>query len=583
MNFRQLGRSGIFGFLLAACDGTALRFGETGTDGGPQTASTTSGTSGESTSATSGSGGSTGMGGASIGAGGSLTADDGPAMPALVCVPNSGPDAGKSVALALTNIEYDRTVRDLLGEPSLVSRDFPSDLDDFWVRRNIGDPLSQSRIVAYRSAAVRLSQAALERGVRKLLPCDPATTGEDACADAFMSSFGARAFRRPMTADDLGLMRVSYENGRAQGSFDAGIVATIAYALVASDFLLTHKPGERGTLKPLAPYALASRIAYFVTRTTPDSELFAAAAQNKLATKDDIENQVRRLLSGPTAHEMVRDFFTEWLSLDAADNTDKDVELFPTFGSVRPFLKIETQKLVESIFFDGNWSDLFLRTGTFLNAPLAQHYGIAGIAGQDLQPASMGPNRMGILTQASLLSVDATPTQTKPTKRGWFVRGRFLGVVVPIESPALPVMSSSVPGETTRQATERVMMSGATCGQCHRLMDSIGFGFEHFDAIGQFRATENGKPIDASGTVADIDGKSRAFNGAIELSKALSSSPQVRATIARQWFRFALKRIEEDGDACSLAAATDALAQTGRMQDLVVAIATSDSFRYERW
>jgi hypothetical protein len=193
--------------------------------------------------------------------------------------------------------------------------------------------------------------------------------------------------------------------------------------------------------------------------------------------------------------------------------------------------------------------------------------------------------RAGILTQAGVLAALAKPQFDSPVFRGLFVLQYLMCEQMPPPPPDVPPLADPKAGDpprTTRQRQEQ-SHSPPTCAACHKRIDGIGFGFEHYDAVGHWRTQDNGVPVDATGEFVgtlDMDGK---FDGAVDMARKLAGSAQVRACAATQWFRYAFGRIETPDDACALAPLVDAFeASRGDMKALVVSIATSDAFRFRQ-
>jgi hypothetical protein len=493
---------------------------------------------------------------------------------APVMLPKCVFDASASMPLAMTNAEYDRTVRDLLGESGSVStvEGFGPDSRMESGFRYQPAPVTALRQAQLAKAANDLAENAVAH-LAQILPCDPAVTGD--CLEQFITTFGRRAFRRPLTDIELKM----YDQGFPRdASFAMKAQMVIASMLSSPSFYEIVPEGSVPGVVQLTPYELASRLSYFIYRSMPDSALLDAAANGKLVTTADIEAQARRMLLSPKAHDAVTDFFAEWLSLDGLALTEKDPAVLPTFDAVRADMATETIKFTESVFFgDGRLESLLESSTTWINEPLAQLYGQPGVVGMPFQQVKLDPKtRAGILTQASFLSLTSNASMTSPTRRGKFVLEKLLCGAVPPHPPNVPETLPDTPGQTTR---ERLAMAVAqpACMACHNLMDPIGFGFEGFDPVGRVRATDNGLPVDASGTVTGDD-PGAPFVGAVDLSSQLASNSAAVSCATTQWLRFALSRQDVGGDGCGIAFQT-----TSTLQELVVAIATSDSFRYARW
>jgi len=355
---------------------------------------------------------------------------------------------------------------------------------------------------------------------------------------------------------------------------------TIEWLLQQPAFYVKES-GSPGSFGALDAYALASRLSYFLTGSTPDAELLAAAAAGELATPAQIEQQVLRLLATPRAHEMVRNFLGQWLRLEGA--VDKDPALYPQYGSLQADMVNETLTFGEHVVFEEGYPRLLQNQATYVNEPLARFYGIQGVTGAGFRRVTLDTalQRAGLLTQASILAANSHADSTSPVRRGLFVLRQLLCVTIPPPPVDVPPLQPARPGLTMRQRMQQ--HSQTACAGCHHMIDGLGFGLEHFDAIGRYRTSEDGVPIDATGTVTLRDAQ-LSFDGALELSKLLATSADVPDCIAVQFFRFALQRYEEAGEVpCSLLRAQLALRSGATFRDMFVAIATSDSFRYARW
>ena len=280
-----------------------------------------------------------------------------------------------------------------------------------------------------------------------------------------------------------------------------------------------------------------------------------------------------------------RVFISKWLDLRGLDELVKDSSLYPAFDpDLIAAMRGETVAFADHVLRRGDGSiETLLTAGySFLTPPLFALYGVAEPPDHDSSTPTLLPpgRRMGLLTHASVLAAQAHVGVSSPTLRGKLIRENFLCQNLPDPPPDVDTsLPEPAPGSTTR---ERFALHQApACVGCHRLIDDIGFGFEHYDAIGAWRDLDGGAAIDAQGHLreTDVDG---AFNGAIELARRLAGSRQVKECLARQWFRFALGRLETPADGCSLAHVYDRLEEPDNARAILRAIATSDAFRLRR-
>jgi hypothetical protein len=486
----------------------------------------------------------------------------------------------------LTAAEYVNTVRDLLGvrvRSDLLAGDEP--VAGFF--SNSSAPASAVAVSQYATAAQEIAAAVPARSTA-FLGCDP-VTGEDACARRFVRSFASRAYRRPVTAPEQTALFGIYSEIKQAAGFEVGIRMVIEAVLQSPKFLYRIETGADvagpGVVK-LTGHELASRLSYLFWSTTPDEPLLAAAAAGQLATPEGIAAQVRRMTGDRRFTDTLTSFHTQWLKLTNYGGLEKDPKVYPEFtAALRAAARTETLRFAETIVRDpqGRWDDLLTATWSFVNAPLGRLYGVAA-SGDALARADMpAAERSGLLTHVSVLSANADENQSSPILRGLFVREQLL--CHEIAPPPAEVEASPPPpkeGKTTRVRFQEHRENPA-CGGCHDLIDPIGFGFESYDGIGRHRTREGGLTIDASGQLAMPGGAVTGFVGAVDLGRHLAQNAEVRLCMTTQWLRFALGRAETASDACSIQHIEQAFAHNGRrMSDLLVALATSETFRHAR-
>jgi hypothetical protein len=524
-----------------------------------------------------------------------------------------GVDPGPSYVRRLNRFEYNNTVRDLLGDQSHPADDFPAEeKKDGFEGNALALTVSPLLNEQYLIASERLAGEFVDRN-EKAIPvshhCDLTLAGgEHACALKFLLAFSRRAYRRPASTAEFQAIVRAYQagtrsgriGGAAAGSFAAGLKLAIMTMLQAPRFLYrieTGLPPRSGeTVVRLDPWETASRLSYLIWGSMPDDELFEAAAQGRLATRADIATHAQRMLGNKKAHAVVARFNEQWLDLDLIDNAEKDSKLYPDFNrGIATLMREETDGFLDHVVWDadGTLPTLFSAPYTFIDSTLAKYYGFTnypdfikkdGKKGNRIQKYDLdGTTRAGLLTQGTFMAMLANANQTSPVRRGLFVRERLLCQELPpppanamIELPPLD------PTLTTRERfTDHALEVG--CSGCHNLMDPIGLGFENFDTLGRYRATENGKPVDASGEIEGMrDGK---FSGVVELSRRLASSDEVRSCLTRRWFHFAYGReiLAGTSDECSLDIVRRRFAAGGyKITDLLAALAETDAFLYRR-
>ncbi len=513
--------------------------------------------------------------------------------PALVpgCVTLS---PGPSPLRRLTRFEYNNTARDLLQDKSAPADRFPPEEESLGFD-NDANVLRVPLLLAegYLGAAQSLGEGALSDFPGQV-GCDPAVLAgevakERACAEAFVTNFGERSFRRPVSAEEQTRLLELYETARGELGFTDAIRTLLETMLMSPQFLYrvesgTPVPGQPD-VEAVDSWGVASRLSYFLWGSLPDATLFEAARAGALTRRAQVRAQAERMYADARTHEVVRHFHDYWLGLLDVESQGKDPALFPDYSpQIGSLMRRQTQAFAEHVFFEaqGDLRGLLTAPYTFMNQPLAQYFGVTGPTGEEFARVELDPTRYaGLVTQPSILSWYATSNRTHPILRGKFIRERLL-----CSSPPPPPdnVIDSRDKVANPNATERERLSqhraDPNCAGCHTLMDPIGFGFENFDASGRWRDTEGGLPVDASGEIvgADVAG---AFNGPVELASKLAGSKQVEACVVAQWFRFASGRAESEQDACGTAWLAEEFQAKGQnLRELVLAITQMDSFLY---
>nr|WP_276604734.1 DUF1592 domain-containing protein [Nannocystis sp. RBIL2] len=486
--------------------------------------------------------------------------------------------------------EYDNTVRDLLGADGRPAQAFPAEEEALGFNNN-ADALVVTSLLAegYLGAAEALAEEAVKDLPALLRGCDVKTEGEDACAEQFITEFGRSAYRRPLSGDEVSQLLAVHQTAADEFDFATGVRLTLTAMLQSPHFLYRVEFGEPvdgSDVLKVAPYELASRLSYFLWGTMPDAELFAAAAEGRLAEPEDVAKQATRMLADARSRATVRDFHGQWLELKRIEELEKDDEAFPEFAlDLRPMLRAEAEEFLDHVIWDdkGDLDSMYLAPYTFLNGALSEYYGLDGPSGDGFQKFDLPAGQAsGFLTQGGLLSVLAKPNQTSPIHRGKFVRERLLCQVVPPPPDNVDITPPEVdPNLPTRERFKQ-HSTDPSCSGCHGMMDPIGFGFEHFDGIGRWREVEAGQPIDATGEI--IGGTTKGtFDGVPELASLLVDSPEVERCMTLQWFRYAYGRADAKEDACTIDDLTRQFAGSGRrIQDLIVALTQSEAFLFRR-
>jgi hypothetical protein len=386
---------------------------------------------------------------------------------------------------------------------------------------------------------------------RRILTCTPtAPAQEAACAKQILSTLAHRAYRRPVTDDDVQPLLAMYAEGRREGGFDVGIERGVQRLLVSPQFLLRVER-DPANVPPNTPYRigdleLASRLSFFLWSSIPDDELLAMAEKSRLHEPPVLAAQVKRMIADPRFDRFVANFAGQWLYLRNLPNIGPVDEVFPDFDdTLRQAFARETELFVDSIVREDR-SALQLLTAdyTFLNERLAQHYGIAGIKGSHFRRVTLpaDAHRGGLLGQGSILAVTSQPDRTSPVVRGKWILENVLGTSPPSPPPNVPDLKPSVEPGAVLSMRDRMAAHRASpaCASCHAIMDPIGLSLEHFDGVGRYRTlSESSQPIDASGGLPD----GTKFDGEAGLKRALLGQPdRFASTITEKLLTYALGR-----------------------------------------
>jgi Protein of unknown function (DUF1592)/Protein of unknown function (DUF1588)/Protein of unknown function (DUF1587)/Protein of unknown function (DUF1585)/Protein of unknown function (DUF1595) len=345
---------------------------------------------------------------------------------------------------------------------------------------------------------------------RRIFECYPKSAGEEAsCARRIITTLATKAFRRPASDADIRVMTSFYRDGRQQGGkFDSGIEAVIQRILTDPDFIYRAEiePARvaPGTAYRIGDLELASRLSFFLWSSIPDLELINLASANKLHEPKVLRQQVDRMIADPRSQALAQNFTGQWLNIRGIAASEPVVNLFPDFDStLRDAFKREVEMFFTSIIQeDRGVDDLLTADYTFLNERLARHYGIPGIYGPQFRRVTLGADqqmRKGLLGKGALATVTSDAARTSPVKRGkWFLQ-TFLGVSPPNPPPGVEVKLDQKAGETPKTMRERLKMhsTNPSCASCHMMFEPLGLAMENLDAVGQWRTSEVGHPIDS--------------------------------------------------------------------------------------
>lgn len=491
----------------------------------------------------------------------------------------------------LTHDQYDATVQDLFGITDSPAAAFaPDALNGFGFETSIELEVDARLGPQYRAAAEALAERAVEDDevFAAIVPC----SSDDAdCSDQFISEFGLRAFRRPLTADERAAFGALFEQGPtlvASGDdFRDGVRLVVEAMLQSPQFLyrteLSDEVGDTGSIA-LSSFEVATRLSYFVQGTMPSDELFERARRDELATAEQVADAVEVLLGSERASVQLVSFHAQVWDFNRISGIAPDRDVFPEapaniVSSARTASERFVREVIES---GGGLTELLTAPYAFADAGLAPLYGIdERDAPSSMSRIELDPDeRKGLLMQVGFLASHAYAVDTDPIHRGVFVVRRLLCRDIDDPPPGAsmtPLPETDEPLETTREEVE-LLTGQAGCFHCHAQINPPGFALEGFDAVGQLRTTENGVRVDTSGTM-EIDDVDIDFTGPMDFIDALASSQEARTCYASKWLEFAYGRALADAERTVAAElSTSALS----VHELVRRVSTTEGFLRRR-
>jgi len=481
----------------------------------------------------------------------------------------------------LSRVEYDNTVRDLLGDTTNPgSQRLPADVvdpfDNDYTTQAASKPLVEGLEATALDVVDRLMQDPQRRDA--VIGCALAGDADSdaACLSSFIATFGRRALRRPLSVDEVEEFSAL---AAAQPDPYGAAAAVVTAVLLDPEFVYRVERGrptdEPGVFR-LDSFEVATRLSYFVLGTTPSDELLDLAEDDGLATPNDVRAVAEAMLADPRARARIEDFHAMWLGYRE----------LPHAADLAAAMHTETSALVERVVFDEQaaWLELFTAEQTFVGDLLATHYGLAPPGADTPTWVDYGNSgRRGILSHGAFLSVAASIADTSPTKRGKFVRRRLMCQEVPKAPPDVNVdqapQSPDSPCKWDAYAVHRE--TGGACTGCHALMDPIGFGLENYDSAGRFRTHDTDLPECEIEGVGDLDGV--AFHGPAELADRLIDSGTLDACAVTHVIRFAIGREIDEQDAWMHEALIEQFRDDDhRFDRLVIELVGAEAFGYRR-
>ncbi len=479
----------------------------------------------------------------------------------------------------LTAAEYRATVRDILGvdvEPALLlPEDWRQPFDNDYTTQNA----SQALIDGAELLASDVAALALQPGLHdQTVGCIPDDAADEACFREFLARVGRRALRRPLAADELDRYATLLGEAEETGEFDRAVEVALRAFLQHPEFLYRVELGTQVDNDPnvfrLGDFELATRMSYLLWGSTPSDALLDRTEEGRLRSAQDVRAAAEEMLLDDRARTRVGRFHSLWLGY----------EQLPHAPELTTAMQAETQALIERVIFDDAlpWQELLRADDTFIDATLAEHYGLPTPSGEGWVDYG-DTGRRGLLSHGTFLSAMGKIDDSSPTKRGILVRTRLMCMTIPPPPPNVDVDNTEPEEGSCKEDFYRDQHSQGSCVGCHALMDPIGLGLEQYDHTGAFRTVENDNPDCVISGQGDLDGTD--FSGPAELSDLLIESGTLDRCVAEQLYRFAMGRSElSDMDEEFIDFVVDNTAPGGELDfaELMLSFVTDEAFRFRR-
>jgi hypothetical protein len=437
---------------------------------------------------------------------------------------------------------------------------------------------------AYEAASRAVTAEVFADATRwpSVVGCQPLADLSDACVDTFVKSFGKRAFRRDLTdVEAQQWVKVARDAAALSTSAATGLSTATSGLLQSPNFLYRSEFNSLDAASQRLKYdgpSMAIRLSFFLTGKPPSPELLASAAAGQLDTVEGVRAAAAPMLQDPAALDNVNLFFNEYSQADAVLEAQKHPELYPTFNVALQTSMLEGARLfIKNVVLapGADVRSFFTSDRTFADAALAPIYGVtAPVSGFAQVPLSPETGRAGILGQAAVIAGHSKADHSSPTLRGLFILQNFLCTTLPPPPDGVITQLPDRPDLTDRQRLD-LHRTSKSCASCHSLFDPLGFGLEHFDSIGQYRATVRGLTIDATGALDGVP-----FDGQAQLGAVLSQSPQAMNCMMRNFYNNVNGRTDDEADLPVIEQLSATLAsQNYVFSDFVAEFVASDAFR----
>ncbi|MBX7101311.1 MAG: DUF1592 domain-containing protein [Myxococcaceae bacterium] len=485
----------------------------------------------------------------------------------------------------LSNAELDLTFADLLGDTTHPGRTLEAQNQVLGFDNQVQSVVVNANVLERLTLATEGVAQRATANLPVLLGCDAAAQGEP-CVRSFLVRFGRRAFRRPLSTEELDGYLAFFRAQRQQYALDLSVESLLTAVLLSPDFLFRIDAPTAAAAASgdgvFDPYVYAARLSFLLWGTGPDDALLDDAARGTLATPAGSSAAFRRLLADDRAKAGLDNFHRQWLQL-APSAPAKDPLLTPRFAELWPAMREETATFAHQVLArgDGTLGTLLAADFTYVASPLDAFYGLPA-QGSTLTKASWpaGAPRSGILTQAAVLASNSGTAQTNIPRRGRFVLEQLLCSTLgppPNDVPPLPPSSGTAAPQTYRQRLV-AHTTAPQCSGCHRVLNPLAFAFEGLGPTGAARTEDQGLPVDTSGSVT-LGGRTVTYAGPKDFTVALAAAPEVRRCVGTQWFRYALGRDVASGDLAWLDPLQSDLASRGDLRGFLEAFTAAPFFR----
>ncbi len=540
--------------------------------------------------------------------------------------PTGDPDPGVTPLMKLSTVQYRNTVRDLLAASGLsdmnaeISTLLAAVPDDSTVQfRGLDQRISADHVMAYFKVAAAVGDGATKSTARLTAlagSCATQSTLAASCIDSFLSDFGRRAFRRPLSSEELSEYRDVAQGTSPKAASPAEALRNVVVTLLMSPRFVNHLEIDGAAIAgredyiALDPYVVASRLSYTFWQTLPDDALLAAAADGSLATDAGFQKQLDRVFADARTQQTVWQFWNEWLRFESFTGFVSDRPAFQSLAKGEQIgvaghdhyrdMVQEVRDLTELYTWKqrGSFNDLMTSTVSVTkSADLAHLYGVPAWSGSGAYPTFSDGSRVGLLQRAALLA--SSLETTNPFHRGSLIRRAVLCDDLPRPDPnSLPPGSLDAPPPsaalTTRQRYQAKVEGNNLCKGCHSSFSDIGYVLEAYDALGRFRTSEKvfdeqtgalvaTLPIDTSASIDLTGAGASQVSGPAELNQRIVQSGKVEACLSANYFRYALRRdpLSDSADACAFENMRASLGK-GSLSDVFRSIALEAGFRRKK-